>query len=192
MPFPLSDFVRSTIVHHFRRKDLEWTEDYFIRALESGQKHDVYWAAIALRACGTPRCVPALRSVLHFPMQDVKCTALLTIAHVVGPGETPLYAELLSSSEYREKGYAMWAINDSGDERAMDAVLSYFRKNWSRLKRGQLTNGTLPDGIQYLRRVARDSGDIPAFFDQVKAVWSSLGEGEQSEILKRVPDFLAG
>jgi hypothetical protein len=178
------------IERHFRRKDLRWTEEYFVAALDSPRKHDVYWATIALRDCGTMQCVPALRAKLSYPMKDVKCTSLLTIAHLAGASETPLYAEALLDASYPEKGYAMWAIRDAADERAVDAVLAYFRQNRAKIRRGELTNATLPDGIDYLSRYAETRPAIHEFFGDIRLVWTSLASGERNEIIKRVPNFM--
>ena len=191
MPFPLAAGTRDTIERYFRRHDLAWTEEFFVRVLESSErKHDVYWATIALRECGTATCLDALKAKLHYPMQDVKCTSLLTVAHIAGPSETPLYAAALLDPAYREKGYAMWAIRDAADARAVDAVLAYFRKNRSKLKNGTLVNGTVADGIEYLARYRADPG-VGAFLEEVRGVGDRLGPGNVAEIKKRVPGFFA-
>jgi HEAT repeat protein len=190
MPFPLDDFTRAMVERHFRRKNLEWTEDYFLRSLDSHSRHDVYWAVLALRECGTVRCVAALRAKLSHPMQDVKCTSILTIAHIAGAEATPLFGEALLSPTYKEKGYAMWAIRDAADERAVEPVLAYFRKNRAKLRRGALANGTLPDGVEFLNRHVNTQPAIRDFFAEVRSVWERLAPGEREEILKRVPQFL--
>lgn len=191
MPFPLDSFTRTMVERHFRRKTLEWTEDYFLRALDSSSKYDVYWAVLALRDCGTTRCIPALRDKLDHPMRDVKSTSILTIAHIAGASETLLFAEALLSPSYREKAYAMWAIRDAADGRAVDSVLAYFKKNMAKLRRGELVNGTLVDGLEYLGRHASGQQPIRAFFLQVVSAWDRLPSGERDDILKRMPDFLA-
>ncbi len=61
-------------------------------------------------------------------MQDVKGTAILTIAHIAGSSETPYYAECLLDPKYRAKDYALWAIGVAGDGRAADAVFEYVKK----------------------------------------------------------------
>jgi hypothetical protein len=190
MPFPLSPHTREAIQHHFRRKDLVWSEGYFVNVLKTSEKkHDIYWAVLALRDCGTKSAIPALKEKLNYPMQDVKCTSILTIAQIARADETLLYAEALSSSEYREKGYAMWAIRDAADDRAIDAVLAYFKKNRSRLKSGNLTNATLADGLEYLERHWNESHEIRHFFSDVDGFWEKLPQGERTEISKRVKFF---
>ncbi|HKP38390.1 MAG TPA: hypothetical protein VJT71_16135 [Pyrinomonadaceae bacterium] len=190
MPFPIDELTRDMIKSHFRRKNLVWTEDYFLAALESSQKYDVYWATIALRDCGTTRCVDALKAKLNYPMKDVSCTAILTIAHIARESETPFYAQALLSPIYKEKTYAMWAIQDAADARAVPPVLAYFKKNRAKLLRGKLINATLADGIEYLHRYRVGNPDVTKFFEEVRNAWSALAAGERSEILKRVPNFM--
>lgn len=192
MPFALSDHTREAVQHHFRRKNLVWNESYFLQILaNSASKHDIYWAVLALRDCGTSNSIPALKEKLFYPMQDVKCCSILTIAHIAGAEETPLYAELLANPEYRNKGYAMWAIKDAADSRAIDSVLSYFKKNRAKLKSGKLTNGTLVDGLEYLQKYLGKNEAISSFFSEVKDFFANLVQGERSEITKRVCYFSA-
>lgn len=153
------------------------------------RKHDIYWATIALRDCGTARCIPALKATLHYPMQDVKCTSILTIAHIAGTAETDLYAEALLGPGYREKGYAMWAICDAADARAVGPVISYFRKNLTKIRAGKLNNATLPDGLAYLHRFLETHSDVNELFAEIKRCWGKLAEGERKTIAERVPYF---
>jgi len=190
MPFPIDESTRDTIRHHFRKKQLVWEEAYFVNVLQStSDKYDVYWSVIALRDCGTTACIPALKDKLQFPMQDVKCGAMLTIAHVAGSEETLLYADALSGTTFRDKGYAMWAIRVAADARAVDAVLAYFKKNRAKLKQGKLANDTLADGLEYLDKYRTSNSDIAAFFDEVDGVWPNLPEADRRDIAKRLPYF---
>lgn len=190
MPFPIDESTRDTILHHFRKKQGVWDEAYFVKMLQTANdKYDVYWSGIALRDCGTTACIPALTDKLQFPMQDVKCGAMLTIAHVAGDSETPLYADALIGTSFRDKGYAMWAIRVAADARAVDAVLTYFKKNKARLKQGKLANATLADGLEYLDKYRTSNPEIAALFEEVDAVWPNLPEADRRDISKRLPYF---
>lgn len=189
MPFPVPAHTRETIERHFRRQEFEWTERYFLSILATSEKkHDIYWATIALRECGSANCIDALKAKLHYPMQDVKCTSILTIAHIAGAAETLLYASALLDPAYREKGYAMWAIRDAADERAVESVLAYFTKNRARLRAGTLHNGTVADGVEYLSRYRGRPG-VDAFLEEIKSLGERLGKGTVGEIRKRLPEF---
>ena len=190
MPFPLNDQTRQFVRDHFRRKNLEWTEEYFLNVLDTSErKHDIYWAVLALRDCGTVRSIPHLVAKLDYPIQDVKCTSILTIAHLAGAAETELYARALLDPQYREKSYAMWAIRDAADERAVEAVISYFRKNLSKIRKGKLHNVSLPDGLDYLQRFADTNPEVLALFADIQNCWAQLAEGERKTISERVPYF---
>jgi hypothetical protein len=98
MGFPLDDDAKRTIQHHFRRKKLIWSEEYFVSVLDTSEKRfDIYWAVLALRDCGTVQSIPALKKKLFYPMQDVKCAAILTIAHIAGASATDLYFRQIRS-----------------------------------------------------------------------------------------------
>ena len=190
MPFPIDESTRNTIRHHFRKKQVVWDEAYFVTVLQtSSDKYDVYWSVIALRDCGTKACLPALKDNLQFPMQDVKCGAILTIAHVAGDSETPLYADALIGTSFRDKGYAMWAIRVAADARAVDAVLGYFKKNRAKLRQGKLANATLADGLNYLDKYRPSNPEIAALFEDVDGVWPNLPEADRRDISERLPYF---
>jgi len=95
--FPNNETTKRFIADHFRKRRLPMTEDGILDAIKAGlSKHDVYWGVLALRDIGTARSIPVLKSLLHYPMQDVKDCSLLTIAHIAGASETPFYVEALA------------------------------------------------------------------------------------------------
>jgi HEAT repeat protein len=166
------------------------SEDYLLSVLnEPRSKFDVYWSALGLRKVGTSRSIPVLLNLLTYPMQDVKCVAILTIAHIGGEGVTPLLAEALLSPNYREKGYAMWAILDAADERAISAVLQYFSKNRSKLRAGKLD--TLGDGIRFLAKFMSSNAEARAFVEAIPAYWNRLPKGTRAELNKHLPELVA-
>lgn len=139
MPFPLRPDEITDIAALLRRrhKAMPWTEEGLLGVVESPRYPiDVYWAAIGLRDCGTPRCVPALKALATHPKQDTKAVAMLTIAHVAGAAQTPYYAHCLLDPAYRAKEFALWAIGEDGDARALDAVHAYAHR-----RRRQIADG---------------------------------------------------
>lgn len=139
MPFELTPEVIGWVNDHFRRRgraNLEWTEDIFVAAIESARsKYDVYYSVLALRKVGTFQAVPVLKKLLNYPMSDVKACAILTIAQIARAEETEFYAETLLRPTYREKCYAMWAIEDAADQRAIPAVINYLKKNMRKIQK---------------------------------------------------------
>jgi len=167
-----------------------WSEDFFLSVLnEPRSKYDVYWSALGLRKVGSLRSIPILDSLLTHPMQDVKCVAILTIAHIGGASVTPLLAYVLLSPNYRKKGYAMWAILDAADDRAVPAVLQYFSKNRAMLRAGKL--GAFCKGTRYLAKFTNISAEARAFVEGIPTYWSRIPERTREEMKKHVPDLVA-
>jgi len=191
MPFPLEDnpVAVGFIERHFRRRGFVWSEDFFLSVLNAPKsKYDVYWSAIGLRKVGTDRSIPVLLKFLTYPMQDVKMVSILTIAHIGRASITPLLADTLLNPNYREKDYAMWAIRDAGDERAISAVLEYFAKNRAKLRAGKLR--ALGDGLRYLSRFVDTVPAVRTFIDEVSTYWDRLPQGTREEMQKHLPELV--
>lgn len=156
MPFSISDHEAREIAATLRRrhKDLVWNEDGLLGLVEAqASRMDVYWAVIGLRHCGGHRCIPALKALATHPAQDVKATAMLTIAQLAGADETPYYAECLSDPSYKAKDYALWAIGEVGDARALDAVHVYIKRSKKALARANRDGRAHMELLAYLYRV---------------------------------------
>lgn len=190
MPFPLDDYMRRSIEQHFRKKKLTWSEDEFLSVLQSTpRKYDALYAVIALRGCGTSRSIPTLREYLEHPMADVKVCSLLTIAQIAREKETQFYGETLISPTWRDKGYALWAIDDAADSRAVDYVLHYFNKNRSKFRRGLLDVDIIQHGFSYLWRNRSESKEVQSFLADVVSDWSSIDEETRVIIKKSCPEL---
>ena len=191
MPFPLEDNDVSIgfIERHFRRRGFVWSEDFFLSVLSAPRsKYDVYWSAIGLRKVGTNRSIPVLLGFLTYPMQDVKTVSILTIAHLGGASTTPLLADALLNPKYREKDYAMWAVRDAADERAIPAVLDYFAKNRAKLRAGKL--GAFGDGLLYLSKFGNEVPAVRTFIDEVPTYWDKLPQGTREERRKHLSQLV--
>jgi hypothetical protein len=115
--FPNSETTKQFLTDHFRKRRTPLTEDAILDAITAPRsKYDVYWGVLALRDFGTARSIPALKGLLHYPMQDVKDCSLLTIAHSQARQEAPFYLEALADKGGR-RCRPMWAIEVAADER---------------------------------------------------------------------------
>ena len=191
MPFPLEGNNVSVgfIERHFRRRGFAWSEDFFLSVLNAPRsKYDVYWSAIGLRRVGTQRSIPVLLKFLTYPMQDVKTVSILTIAHLGGASATPLLAGALLNPKYREKDYAMWAIFDAADERAIPAVLDYFAKNRAKLRAGKLW--AFGYGLRYLSKFVDTVPTVGSFIDEIPTYWNRLPQGTRLEMKKHLPELV--
>jgi HEAT repeats len=191
MPFPLDAYTKRSIEHHFRKEGgFSWSEDFLLHVIDtSGSKYDLHKAAIGLREVGTEKAVERLRALLMYPNQDVKSVAILTIGHIAGAKATPIFIEALENPTYREKNYALWAIADSGDERALPAVRRYLHKNKSRCKRVRQT--PILRILDYISRFLNTMPDARQMLDEISEVWFKLPERERKAIGRNYPELAA-
>jgi hypothetical protein len=191
MPFPLNAYNKRSIEQHFGRKgNFSWSEDFLLHIIDtSGDRYDLHRAAIGLREVGTERAVEPLRALLLYPNQDVKAVAILTIAHVAGAKATPIFIEALENPAYREKHYALWAIADSGDERALPAVRCYLHKNRTRFKRVKQT--PILRILDYVSRFLNALPEARNILDEIAEVWFELPARERKAIGREYPELAA-
>ncbi|WP_169091601.1 hypothetical protein [Paenibacillus sp. PL91] len=153
MPFPNSESLQKAIQEYFKKPRVDHTsEEALIQILEERKnKHSIYYAILALRDVGTQKSISALKSLYDYPMQDIKDCSLLTISHIAGVSETDYYISIYNQKGTK-KGYAIWAISDSGDERAFELVTSYLEKEYKKILAGKCNNDIFIMGLQYLLR----------------------------------------
>lgn len=189
MPFPLSDFQKSSVERHFTNKgDFTWTESFFLHVIDtSSSKYDLHKAAIGLREVGTEEAVEHLKTLLMYPNFDVQATAILTIAHLAGPRATPIFIEALENPAYRQKQYALWAIADMADARAIPHVSNYLARNSKRLKSGKAKNTPLLYIVQYAARLSETDARAKAILDRIPEVWFGIREFERHGITRAFP-----
>jgi hypothetical protein len=187
--FPNDETTRRFIAAHFRKRRLTLTEDGVLDAIEAGRsRYDVYWGVLALRDVGTARSIPLLKSLLHFPMQDVKDCSLLTIAHIAGASETPFYVAALQDRRTR-KVYPMWAIEVAADDRAEPAVLEFVKAALRKAARPKPVDpgDAYLSGLKYLVRLGLDRPGIQSIVDPLRKAWSNLPEGHRVVIRSVLP-----
>ena len=144
----------STERAYFKSKKIEYSEDALIDVINhSTRRYDLYWASIALREIGTLKCIEPMKKLIFHPMQDIKCTSILTIAMIAGSDETLFYASALLDPKYREKGYALWALLEAGNVLGIDAVIQHLHKILARHKNKDIHDDELPS-VVFLSRFA--------------------------------------
>lgn len=187
--FPNSETTKQFLADHFRKRRTPLTEDAILDAITAPRsKYDVYWGVLALRDFGTARSIPALKGLLHYPMQDVKDCSLLTIAHIAGASETPFYLEALADKGSR-KTYPMWAIEVAADERAVPAVLGLVNAALRKaIRRKPADPGdACISGLKYLARIGFDRPEIQSSIDLLKKAWGHLPEGHRTALRSALP-----
>lgn len=185
--FTVDDYLRTTIVEHFRRnKAFTWTEDFFLFQISDGKsKYDVYWSTLALRDCGTERSIAAVKALSTYPMQDIRDSAILTIAQISGAAETPYFVERLIDPKGRNRAYPIWAIGTVGDERAIPAIVQYVRKNAKKLSAATHDSREQQEILAFLHRVNAEA--LLKEFAFLAAALRTLPPAGLSQFLERVP-----
>jgi hypothetical protein len=187
--FPNTDVKRRFIADHFRKRRTPLTEDAILEAIKAPRsKYDVYWGVLALRDVGTPRAVPFLKTLLHYPMRDVKDCAVLTIAHIAGASETDFYLSALTEKG-SHKTYPMWAIEVAADARAIPIVVEFVD---SVLKKAARTSGGDPgdaylSGLKYLARMGLDRPECSPTVALLRKAWANLPEGHRTALRSALP-----
>ena len=187
--FPNNETTRRAIADHFRKRRLPLTEDSMLDAIrEPRSKYDVYWGVLALRDLGSPRAIPVLKSLLHYPMQDVKDCSLLTIAHIAGASETEFFVQALTDAKTR-KLYPMWAIEVAADRRALAPVVEFVNAALRKATRPKPADpgDAYLSGVRYLARIGFDEPDCQSILGPLKRAWPILPEGHRKILRSVIP-----
>ena len=156
----------------------------------STNKYAKYWAVIGLREIGTEKCIPYLKALKDFPMQDIKDCLLLTIAHISGSLETEFYISILQEKGTR-KDYAMWAIKDSADERAIEPVLQFIESAYKKLNQPKSKYYSIAymDGLIFLSRYFNKDKRIKDIYDKFIRIKNKLPQGTKVTLCKEISYF---
>jgi len=191
MPIPVSDSTKETIIQHFKRKRINFDEDSLISVLQnSNKKYDIYWAVIGLRDVGTEKCIPYLKLLKDFPMQDVKDCLLLTISHIVGSTETEFYVSVLQEKGSK-KDYPLWAIKESADERAKLPVLTFVENAYKKIRQPSSSyySCAYVDGLIFLSKYYDLDVRIQNLFQQFVNIQNRLPQGIRESLKKEISFF---
>ncbi len=100
-------------------------EVYLLRVLDSPRdQDDLTFANAALSRVGSEAAIPALTGLIHHPVDDVRCSAINALGILGDSSLTPVYLDALSDRSWAAKSYAMGAIHQNADERAIGPVVA--------------------------------------------------------------------
>ena len=117
--------VRQEAIESLGKTGSPAAEPYLLRVLELHRdSHDVTFANSALSRVGSMAAIPALTTLIHHPVDDVKCSAINALGVLGDSSLTPVYLDALSDRSSTAKWYAMGAIHLAGDERAIGPVVA--------------------------------------------------------------------
>jgi HEAT repeat protein len=116
-------------------------------------RDDLPGANAALGALGSKAAIPALTALIHHPVEDVKTSAIHALKEIGDASLTPVYLDALSDRSWVAKWYAMHALAEHGDDRAIDAVCDRLRASLSRDRKTNIGGMSEVDyALVYLHR----------------------------------------
>ena len=95
-------------------------------------RDDIPSANAALGELKSRAAIPALTALIHHPIEDVKTSAIHALKEVGDASLTPVYLDALTDRSWVAKWYAMHALAEKGDERAIEPVCDRLRAALSR------------------------------------------------------------
>jgi hypothetical protein len=99
-------------------------EPYLIEMIQGPPDRFAFPGAnAALASVGSAAAIPHLTRLIHSPIEDVKQSAINALASVGDASLTPLFLDALADRSWGAKWYAMKAIHDRADERAIGPVV---------------------------------------------------------------------
>ena len=116
-------------------------------------RDDLPSANVALGALGSKAAIPALTLLIHHPVEDVKTSAIHALKEVGDASLTPVYLDALADRSWVAKWYAMHALAEHGDDRAIDAVCDRLRASLSRERKTKIGGKSeVTYALEYLHR----------------------------------------
>jgi HEAT repeat protein len=117
--------VRVAAIESLGKTGSPAAEPYLLEVLAtSDDQYDLTFANSALSRVGSKVAIPALTALVHHPVEDVRCSAISALGVLGDPSLTPIYLDALSDRSWAAKLYAMKAIHQNGDERAIGPVVN--------------------------------------------------------------------
>ena len=95
-------------------------------------RYELTHASAALGQTGAVEAIPALTALIHHHVDDVKCAAIYALCVLGDASLTPVYLDALTDCSWAAKWYAMAAIHDKADRRAIPAVIDRLHAALSR------------------------------------------------------------
>lgn len=150
---------------YFNSKKMPYNEETMIDCLKNQRnKHEIYWAILALRQIGTIKSVEYLKNVVTYKNIDVQSTSVLTIGKLANGTENEFLGQLLLNKDFRAKWYAVFALNFRANDKAVPAVLEYGLKTIKSSKT-QPEAGILV--VEYLARFAPKNEQSKKIFARI-------------------------
>ena len=107
----------------------------------------------ALGRVGSPAAIPHLVRFIHSPIEDVKASAIAALSALGDADLTPVFLDALTDRSWVAKWYAMQAIAEHADERAIEAVVERVKVILSRKPKTNIgSDSELVYALRFLTR----------------------------------------
>ena len=183
------------VIDYFKKKKMPYNEDSMIECLKNQRnKHELYWAILALRQVGTIKSIEYLKNVVTYRNFDVQGTSVLNIGKFANGAENEFLGQLLLNKDFRAKWYAMAAIGLKQNDKAVPYVLEYAlktikspKKRDEKLTLGQTETDDLM--VEYLARFAPENEQSKKIFARINKNFENLPALIQEVYAKEFPNI---
>lgn len=170
---------------YFEEKKLPFTEETMIHCLsQQNNKHELYWAILALRMIGTKRCIEPLKKVATYPNLDVQGLSVMTIAKFANGTENEFLAGLLLDKAFKAKWYAVYAFNFKANNHAVTHAITYGLKTIKSAKNKPEAGSLI---VEYLARFAPENTEAKKIFARINHDFDQLSAEEKSVFSTQFP-----
>jgi HEAT repeat protein len=169
---------------YYRRIGVAYTAEGLMKALQDKKpKSAMPLVCHSLADIGATQAVPLLKSLVDFPVADVKATSVLAVARLAGKDETSWMIECLSRKG-TDKAYVLWALAAVGDPLACEAVITWFEPVLRKLEKDPEADprGKAVFAIAYLEQMpAPRAADMVQRFQKIAESLPSSTRRELAE-----------
>ena len=172
---------------YFKKKKMPYNEDTMIDCLKNQRnKHELYWAILALRQVGTIKSIEYLKNITTYKSLDVQGTSVLTIAKLANGTENEFLGKLLLEKDFRAKWYVVVAFNYKANNKAVPYALEYGLKTIKSSK-NQPEAGTVI--VEYLARFAPENEQSKKIFARINKDFENLYPFAQKVFTEEFPNI---
>ena len=155
---------------YYRRIGVAYTPEGLMKVLQDKKpKSAMPLVCHSLADIGATQAVPLLKSLVDFPIADVKAASVLAVARLAGKDETSWMIECLSRKG-TDKTYVLWALAAVGDPLACEAVSKWFEPLLRKLEKNPEADprGNAVFAIAYLEQItAPKAADLVQRFQKI-------------------------
>lgn len=120
------------------------------RAESTDDVYDLIYINASLGKMGSDQSIPHLSEMTLHRKEDVACSAIAALTNIGSIDNLPLFIERLTTGRSTIKWYAMIAINEHGDESAIEPVMARIKQILRRKRKIEKHPSELVLGLEFL------------------------------------------